>query len=124
MKACSMNMVRWNDALQRRLDHLFGRRGDHVKGELIPFRLLQQLRQQPDIRLEADLLSNFDQMLFADTTILRVVQQQVGKLSALLNKMHARQTIDFPSEIRSADQLAEDQSRIVEAEGLIKVAGQ
>src|SRR6266478_6163804 len=98
MKACSMNMVRGNDAFERRLDHLFGRRRDDVKRELIPVDCLQQLRQQPDIRLEANLLSNFDQMLFANTAILRVVQQQVGELSALLNKMHARQTIDFPSE--------------------------
>ena len=56
---------------------------------MIPLDVVQQLREEPDIRLEPNLLTDLHQVLPSHTAVLRVVQQQIRQLTALLDKMHA-----------------------------------
>jgi hypothetical protein len=69
LKARSENMVVRNDALQCRLDYLFGSRGDHVEGKLTSVEVLQQLRQDADVRLQTNLFPDLDEVLFSDLTL-------------------------------------------------------
>src|SRR5260221_1464088 len=89
MKARAGNMILGNDAFQRRLDDLLRRRRNHVKRELITLDVVEQLREQPDIRLEPNLLTNLYQVFLSNAAVLRVMQQQIRQLPALLNEMHA-----------------------------------
>ena len=54
---------------------------------MIIVELLQQLQHEADVRLEADAFSDRRQMFFADAAELRIMQQQVGQLSPLLDEM-------------------------------------
>ena len=73
-----MNMVVGNNAFQRRLDYLFRRRRNHVKRKMMAINVVEQLREKADMRFEANLFPDFDQVLPPDAPVLRVVQQQVG----------------------------------------------
>ena len=53
----------------------------------------------------------------------RIVQNQVGKLRALLHKVDLRQPLYPVVEIVDADQFGKDHARIVEAERLVEVTG-
>src|SRR5262245_14629266 len=95
------------DVFERRLDHLFRRRRDNVKRKVITFDpLAQYFRQQPDVLLEPDSLTGFDQMLFANATEFGVMQQQIGKLASLLRKVDPRHSRDTFFKTRYAEHLA------------------
>ena len=51
------------------------------------------------------------------------MQNQVGKLRALLHKVDLRQPLYPVVEIVDADQFGKDHARIVEAERLVEVTG-
>jgi hypothetical protein len=61
-------------------------------------------------------------MLFTNAPEFRVVQQQVGELSALLHKVDFGQAGYAFVEVVNAQELAQDQARIVKAECLIEIA--
>src|SRR5262249_2116100 len=74
-EARAEDVIRRHDVLERRLDHLFGRRRDDVKRKVITFDpLAQYFRQQTDVLLEPDTLTGFDQMLFANAAEFGIVQ--------------------------------------------------
>jgi hypothetical protein len=108
VKARSENMVVRNDTFERRLNNLLGGSGDHVEGEGTPVEILQQLRKKADIRLKTNLFPYLDEVLFSDTPILGVMQQEVSQFTALLDEMHARQTIDLLGKVRGANKMAQD----------------
>src|SRR6202163_112541 len=75
---CSENVIRGNDVFERRLDHLFWRRRNYIEGEVVAVKaVLEEPRQLMNVLLEADSFAHLDQVLFTNTTVLRVVQQQV-----------------------------------------------
>src|SRR6266850_3572451 len=114
------NVVRRNDVFERRLDHFFRRSGNHVEGEAIAIKaLVEELRQLPNVLLEADSFAHFDQVLFADTTIFRVVQQQVSQFASLLHQVHVRQSRDLFTKSRATQEFTENNSRIVKAQCLV-----
>src|SRR5437764_15004340 len=57
-------------------------------------------------------------------SVLRIVQQQMGELGPLLHQMNPGQSRDTLLESGEAEQVAQDDPRIVEAEGLVEVACQ
>src|SRR6478735_4098263 len=75
----SVNVIRWNNAFEGRLNNLFGRSRDDVEGELMPTQILQQLRKQSDVLFQADPLANLDQVFLAHASQIGIVQQQVGE---------------------------------------------
>ena len=61
-------------------------------------------------------------MLFANAPEFRIVQEQVGELSALLHKVDLRQAGDALVKVVNAQELAENQARIVKTQCLIEIA--
>jgi len=62
-------------------------------------------------------------VLAADAAEGRIVAQQVGELAPLLHEVAAREARDLDLEIRGADDLAQHQPGVVEAQRLVEVAG-
>jgi integrase/recombinase XerD len=77
-----------------------------------------------DIVLQADALAGFEQMLAANATELGIVQNQIGKLGALLHEIDFREPLDAMSEVGNADQFGKNDAGIVETQSLVKIAGQ
>src|SRR5258708_6569194 len=68
------NVIRRNNVFERRLNHFFWRGRNYIEGEAVAIEaLFEELRQFPNVLLEANSFSHFDQVLFADTTVFRVV---------------------------------------------------
>ena len=99
-------------------------RGRDVKRELPPVQIFQQLHQQTDVRLQTDPLAHFIKVLAPYAPEVRVMQQQIGKLSALLNEMNFRETVDSLKKVGDAKHVAEDNAGIVKTQGLIEIADQ
>jgi hypothetical protein len=76
------------------------------------------------VLLESDSLTNLDEMVLSDSPILRVVEQEVGEFSTLLDQIYAAQAMHLLTEIIGAKQFAQHHSGIVEAQSLIEVTGQ
>src|SRR6476660_10293839 len=74
--------------------------------------------------LQTDLFACFDQVVAPHTAELRIVQDQVRELSALLYQVNLGQSPDFVMEAVNTDQIGEHDSRIVETERLVKIASQ
>ena len=68
-------------------------------------------------------LPDFDEVLAAHLAVLGIVEQQIGQLGALLHEVGARQPGDLVVEPVGAEQLAQHDARIVEAQCLIEIAG-
>jgi hypothetical protein len=62
-------------------------------------------------------------MLAAHAPELGIVAKEVRELGALLHQVDVRETGHLLSEVRHADQLAEDEPGVVEAQRLIEIAG-
>ena len=118
------DVILGHDAFERRLNHFLRRGRDHVKHEPVAVDVFQQMRQQADVLFQPDALPDLDQVLFADAAVLRVVEQQVGEFSSLLHQANFGQAFDPFCKSRCADQLAQHDPRIVEAERLIEIAHQ
>ena len=91
---------------------------------MISVKVLNELREQPDILFQADPLADFDEMLAADTPEFGVVQQQIGQLSTLLHHVDAGQAGDALLESGETEKIAQNDPRVVEAQCLIEVADQ
>ena len=79
-----------------------------------------------DIVLEANAFAHLDQIVTPHPrTKLRIMQQQIRKLGALLNQVQLRHALGLALEFlhRNAQQLAQYVARIVEGQRLIEIAG-
>ena len=73
---------------------------------------------------QPDAAARLDQVLAAHAAELRVVPDQVGQLAALLDEVAGREARDLLFEARHAEQLAQHDARIVEAERLVEIRRQ
>ena len=73
---------------------------------------------------EANPPADLPQILSPDPAILRVVQQQVRQLGALLHQMHSGESGTLFHEPGNTQHLAQGDSGVVEAQRLIEVAHQ
>src|SRR6266446_2104572 len=95
------NVIRGDEAFERRLDHFFRRGRNDIEREVVVVKaLLEGPRQFLNVLLEADPFTHLDQVLFADTTIFRVVQQQVSQFASLLYEVYVRQARDLFTKLR------------------------
>src|SRR5258707_15551048 len=83
--------------------------------------VVEQSREQRNILFKTYSLSNFDQVLFADAPVLRIVQQEVGQFPALLDEVDVGQPGDSLLEAGDVEQFAQYDSGIVETQRLIEV---
>src|SRR5713226_3884967 len=74
--------------------------------------------------LQADALTGFDKMLATHFAEVRIMQNEIAEFRALLDEVHLRKAFHLVIEAVKADQFAENDSRVVEAERLVKIAGQ
>ena len=81
----TVNVLSRHNTVQRGLNHLFGRRGNHAERKVVVVETLQEFEHQRDVLLQANALPDFVQVLLPDTAVLWIVQQQVGQLTSLLN---------------------------------------
>ena len=124
-EARAEDVIGRNDALERRLDDFLGRGGDDVEMEFVTLRqIVEGAREKRDVVLQADALAGLNEMVAADAAEIRVVENEVAKLRALLDEVHLRQAFDLVVEPVKTDELAQHDSRIVEAERLVKITGQ
>ena len=63
-------------------------------------------------------------VLATDLAVLGVVEEQVGELASLLHEVDARETPHLLLEPRGAEQLGQHDPGILEAQGLVEIAGQ
>ena len=82
---------------------------------------IQELDQRRNVVAQPDPPAGLHQMLAAHAAEFRVVTNQVGQLAPLLHQVAAGQAIDLLLEPRRAQNLAEDETGIVETERLIEV---
>src|SRR5215468_4929951 len=85
--------------------------------------IAQYFGKQADVLLEPDSLAGLDQMLFADASKFGIVQQQIGKLASLLYQIDPRHSGDTLFKARQAEQLTQNETGIVETQGLIEITG-
>jgi hypothetical protein len=78
-----------------------------VEGKLVPIQASEDIRQQRDVFLQTNLLPYGCEVLFADTAKFRVVQEQIGKFTALLDKMDFRKAGHPLLEFVNSKQFAE-----------------
>ena len=122
-KSGAENVVGGHDAFERGLDHFFGRGGDDVEIEFVSFQAVQELREQADVGLEADAFAGFDEMLATDAAVLGVVQNQVGEFASLLDQMDIGEAGNLLLKTGNAQHLAQNNTRVMKTQGLIKVTG-
>src|SRR6185369_1147197 len=101
---------------------LLRRGGGDEEGELAPLHApLEELDEGGDVPPEVHAPAGLDEVLPSDAPELRVVPDQVSELRPLLDEVDPRQARDLLLERGSADELAEDQSGVVQAERLVDV---
>src|SRR5439155_8582108 len=119
----AVDVVGGDDALEGGFDDRLGRRRDHPEQEAAPVdAMVEELDQALDVVLEMHPLARLDQMLAAHAPELRIVAKQVRELGALLDEVDAGESRDLLPEARGTDQLAQNDSRVVEAQGLVEIA--
>ena len=116
-----------DDALQRRLDDLLRRRRDDVEREAValdrPPRGMR--RERCDVLLQPDALADLDEVLPPHAAVLRVVQEQVGQLAALLHQVEPRQARHLaPRSPALPSSSLSTTPGVVEAQRLVEVARQ
>src|SRR5258707_3598887 len=125
VKLGSKDVVRGQDAVERRNNDFFRRGGNHEEGKAVARQApLQKIDQRRDLAFEPDPPSRLDQVLAAHAAKLRVVANEVGKFSALLNEIAARKTVDLLLKAADSKQLAQHEARVIEAQRLIEIRGQ
>ena len=89
--------------------------------------LRQKAVEQIDVRLQAYALAGFIQMLGAHLgPEFGVVQQQIGELAPLLHQIEFSHPGGLALELAGGDpkQLGQHKARVVEAQCLVKIAGE
>ena len=82
---------------------------------------LKELDERGDVVPQPYAPPGFLEMLTPHTAKLGIVPNEVRKLSTLLHQIAAREPFDFVVKMRRADQLAQDETRIIETQRLIEV---
>src|SRR5207249_12161292 len=82
---------------------------------------LERRDEALDVLLQSHLLACLDQMLAAYAPELGIVAKEIRELGALLDQVNVRKTGDLLAKVRHADQLAETEPGIVEAQRLAEV---
>src|SRR6266704_2706312 len=124
-EATGEDVIGRNDALERRLDNFLGRGGDDVEMKFVTLRqIVEGAREKCDVVFQADALAGLNEMVAADAAEIRVMENQIAKLRALLDEVHLRQSLDLVVEPVKTDELAQHDSRVVEAQRLVKITGQ
>ena len=72
--------------------------------------------------LQTNSLAGLDEVLEAHAAKIRIMENQVAELRTLLNEIDVGKTLDLVVKAMKANELAQHDSRIVETEGLIKIA--
>ena len=80
--------------------------------------------EQTDVGLEAHTLAHLVEVLSAHGPEFRVVPQEIGELAALLDEVDAGEPRHLLVVATRSDDLTQDHPRVVEAQGLVEVAGQ
>ena len=116
------DVVRSDDAGERGLYDLARRRRDDEEREPMPVdAACEQVHERRQVAPQPHATSRLLEVLAPDAAELRVVANQIRELASLVDHVAARQPVDLFLESRRANQLAQDGSRIVEAERLIEV---
>src|SRR6266550_3199683 len=68
--------------------------------------------------------SSADWMISCGAAEIPVVENEIAELRALLHEVHLREAVDLVAESVETDELAKNHPRVVEAECLVKIAGQ
>jgi len=124
-EARAEDVIRRNDALERRLNNLLRRGGDYVEMEFIAIReILERAGEERYVVLQADALAGLDEMLSPHAAEIRVMQNEIAQLGALLDEVYLSQALDLVVKPVKTDELAQHHSRVVEAECLVEIAGQ
>jgi hypothetical protein len=116
------DVFRRHDPFESGLDHLLWTCGDNVKGKVASAEILKQLREETDVLLQPHPLAGCPEVLPAHVPEIQIVDQQVGQLSALLHQVSVREPGHPLMDFWNFHHLAENQSRVFEAKGLIEVA--
>ena len=121
----AVDVVGGDDALQRRADYFHRSRGDYIEVEVVVVHFLgEEAVEQINVRLQAHALARLIKVLRAHLAKFGIVQQQVGEFAALLDEVqlgHARR-LALELRLRNPEDIGEDVARVVEAQGLIKIA--
>src|SRR5205823_11090229 len=116
---------RRHDAIERGLDDLLRRSGDHMEIELVAVREgFERFRKKLYVAFQTDQFAGFEQMFASNTAKLRIMQNQVRQFRALLDQIDLCQAPNFVMETLHPNQFGEHDSGIVETECLVKIAGQ
>jgi len=62
-------------------------------------------------------------MLAAYATKVRIVTKEIRELGALLHQVDVREAADLLAKVWRANEFAEDNAGVIEAQGLVEVAG-
>src|ERR1700730_65973 len=118
-------MIGCDDACQSR-SHDFARgcRDDEERETVAIETPLKKLGQSRYPGFQSDASARFHKVFMANTAKLRVVPDEVRELPALLNEVAACEPRDPFLKAADPQQLAQDQTRVIEAQRLIEVGRQ
>src|SRR5690606_27828908 len=116
------DVFRRHDALERG-DHDFARRGGYdVERERDAVdAALEEVDEGAQSTLETHALAGFGEVFATHAAVFGIVTDQVGELTALLHQVAAGEAGDLLFEAANAEQLAQLEARVVEAQRLIEV---
>ena len=115
-------MVGSHDPFERRLNDLARRGRDHEKGKLTAIdATLEELDERGNVAAKPDAAARFLKMLASNPPEFRVVPDEICELAPLLHQVAASQPIDLLLKLTRPNQLAEDETGIVETERLIEI---
>src|SRR5581483_9723957 len=124
----AVDVVSGHYAFQGGADHFHRRSRQNVEIEIVALDTAgQDLREQPDIFLQANALADFVKVLPAHTRAeLGVVQQQIREFGALLHQVQPGHALGLALKLlgRNAQHFAKDVARVVEAKRLVEIAGE
>jgi len=117
-----VDMFGWYHAGQRRNDDFTGCGRYDEKGKSIAFRASRhEIHQRRYRAFESNPAPRLHQVFTADAAKFRIVADQIGQLAALLDEIAPGKTCNTILESGYAQQLAQHESRILEAQRLVKV---
>ena len=116
------DVIRRDDAFERGLDDLARSGGNDVKGEPEALDAVrEEIDELRDVVFQTDAAAGLDQVFAPDAAKLRIVPDQIGELSALVDEITAPQSFDFGVETQVRQAVREHDAGVVEAESLIEV---